>query len=186
MVEFVEDIQKSGYQYLVEKFGKEKIKKRYQWLYNQMLDFIEAKDLEEKVLISDDILCHVIVDYFVDIDRLKEFQEIEKTQPSKIYAYTVFWLLRHKPMQITIMENAPELTFVNEEFASYLIRELLFSEPDAAPIMENQREKVDNFVDTMLYYFQYRDFSAKNIELMILAFEAGRGYQYSVNYRKSH
>lgn len=27
MVEFVEDIQKSGYQYLVEKFGKEKIKK---------------------------------------------------------------------------------------------------------------------------------------------------------------
>ena len=86
MVEFVEDIQKSGYQYLVEKFGKEKIKKRYQWLYNQMLDFIEAKDLEEKVLISDDILCYVIVDYFVDIDRLKEFQEIEKTQPSKIYA----------------------------------------------------------------------------------------------------
>ena len=44
--EFVEDIQKSGYQYLVEKFGKEKIKKRYQWLYNQMLDFIEAKDLD--------------------------------------------------------------------------------------------------------------------------------------------
>ncbi len=184
MGELAGKIEESGYQYLVEKFGEERIKKRYQWLYNQMMDYIEAKEMEGRILISDDILCHVVVDYFVDIDRLKEFQGIEKTQPSKIYAYTVFWILRHKPMQITMMENAPELAFVNEEFSSYLIRELLFSEPDAAAILENQREKVDNFVDTMLYYFQYRDFSAKNIELMILAFEAGRGYQYSIDYRQ--
>ena len=32
MVEFVEDIQKSGYQYLVEKFGKEKIKNYFLFL----------------------------------------------------------------------------------------------------------------------------------------------------------
>lgn len=51
---------------------------------------------------------------------------------------------------------------------------LSFSEPKNIPILDNQCEKVDNFVDTLLYYFQYREYSAKNIEIMILAFQAGR------------
>ena len=39
-------------------------------------------------------------------------------------------------------------------------------------------------METMLYFFEYRDYSAKNIEMMILAFNAGRAYQYSVDYKK--
>ena len=60
---------------------------------------------------------------------------------------------------------------------------LSFSELENIPILDNQCEKVDNFVDTLLYYFQYREYSAKNIEIMILAFQAGRGYQYSVDHQ---
>jgi len=178
------DFEKDGtYIYLVEKFTEEKISLRCEWLYNLMNDYIELMNYEELILVSEDVLRHVIVDYFVDIDRLKEFQEIEKVHPSKIYSYLAYWILRHKPMQILKQRDVEDVAFVNEDFVAYMIRSYLFNNPPNIPILDNQKEVVDNFVDTMLYYFQYRDYSAKNIELMILAFQAGRGYQYSVDHQ---
>lgn len=178
-----EKLDSGNYKYLVQRFGGEEISSKYEWLYNLMNDYISARGYQDKILISHDILSHVIVDYFVDVDRLKEFQEIENLHPSKIYAYIGFWLLRHKPMQVLAAEEAEELAFVNEEFVCCLVRSYLFSEPENVPILDNQYETVDNFVSTLLYYFQYREYSAKNIEIMILAFQAGRGYQYSVDHQ---
>ena len=106
-----------NYVYLVKKIGKEAISSRYDWVNHLMASFIRKKGYQERVLVSDDILRHVIVDYFVDIDRLIEFQEIESVHSSKIYAYLAYWILRHKPMQITVSEGAAGLCFVNEEFA---------------------------------------------------------------------
>ena len=172
----IQEKQDSGnYKYLVKRFGEEEISSKYEWIYNLMNDYISAKGYQDKVLISHDVLSHVIVDYFVDVDRLKQFQEIERIHPSKIYAYISFWLLRHKPMQIMVPEEAGELAFINEEFACCLVRSYLFSEPENIPILDNQCEKVDNFVDTLLYYFQYREYSAKNIEIMILYRTGQRG-----------
>ena len=168
------------YIYLADKFGEKKIVSRYEWLYGLMEIYLEVKHLEDHIVISKNILDHVIVDYFVDVDRLKSFQGIEKTHDSKIFAYTAFWVLRHKPLQIKEVSNSQNLAFINEEFVSNLIRSFLFCDPDC-PILNNKKEIVDNFTDTMLYHFKYRDYSAKNIELMILAFQAGRGYQYSVD-----
>lgn len=94
-----------------------------------------------------------------------------------------YWILRHKPMQI-LDDNNEEVTFINEEFVTNFLCSYLFSEPENAALLNNQREVVDNFVATLLYSFKYREFSAKTIELMILGFQAGRGYQYSVDYQK--
>ena len=173
--------QVDNYEYLTTKFGEKKILSRYEWLYGLMEEFLRIKGLDSEVLISSDILNHVVVDYFVDIDRLKEFQNIEKAHESKIYAYLAFWLLRHKPLQLKKAENAEKLAFINEEFVGQLVRSYLFTQPENCPILNNQRDTVDNFVETLLYYFKYREYSAKNIELIILAFQAGRGYQYSVD-----
>ncbi|MDY4893078.1 MAG: hypothetical protein SO130_06725 [Agathobacter sp.] len=172
-----------SYRYIVNKFGEEKISTGFDWVERQLGEFLRQKAYEKDVIISIDILKHVIIDYFVDIDRLKEFQEIENIHTSKIYAYLSYWLLRHKPLQITKSENAGHLAFANEEFVCYLLRSYLFSDPENVPILENKREQVDNFVDTMLYFFQYREYSAQNIEIMILAFQAGCGYQYSVDHQ---
>lgn len=183
MGECINKIEVGNYKYLVERFGEDKIISRYEWLYNLMNDYIIARGLDDLVIISTDVLNHVIVDYFVDIDRLKSFQEIEKVHSTKIYAYMCYWLLRHKPMQLMNKEGSGKIAFINEEFASCLIRSYLFSEPENVPILDNQKDKVDGFVSTMMYYFQYREYSAKNIEIMLLAFEAGRGYQYSVDHQ---
>lgn len=172
-----------SYAYVIEKFGKDRIISRYEWLYELMETFIRMRKLQEAVLISSDILNHVIVDYFVDIDRLKTFQNIEKTHETKIYAYLAYWLLRHKPMQVVKEDGVEPCAFVNEEFVCELVRSYLFSDPDNVPVLNNQRDIVDNFVATLLYYFKYRDYSAKNIEIMMLAFQAGRGYQYSVDHQ---
>lgn len=173
--------ESGNYKYLIEKFGREKIKMRYSWLYEVMEEYIQSENISDAVIISSDILNHVIVDYFVDVDRLKDFQEIEKTHDSKIYAYLSFWILRHKPLQLIKSEQADKLSFVNEVFVCKLLQSYLFSNPANVPIRNDKQDEVDNFVATLLYYFKYRDYSAKSIEIMILAFGAGRGYQYSVD-----
>ncbi len=171
-----------SYDFIVEHFTQERIEKRFAWLYDMMQDYIEMEELQDDVYVSEDLLNHVIIDYFVDIYRLKEFQEIEKVNDSKIYAYTIFWLLRHKPIQIK-EENAEETVFINEQFASEMLKGYLFRQPENVAVSNLKKEAVDNFTATLLYYFKYRDYSAKSIEMIILAFEAGRGYQYSADCR---
>ncbi|MCM1044871.1 MAG: hypothetical protein NC417_05130 [Candidatus Gastranaerophilales bacterium] len=170
-----------GYQYIVTKFGEEKVRSRAEFLYNTLSDYIKMQELTDKVEISRSVLKHVLIDYFVDIDRLKDFSDISKVNDSKIYAYLSYWLLRHKPLHMSAGCDEQELVFVNEEFVSHFLRGYLFSQPDGIPIMNDKKEDVDVFVKTLQYFFKYRDYSAKNIEIMILAFVAGRGYQYSVD-----
>jgi hypothetical protein len=140
-----------------------------------------AQHWEKRVCISEDILNHVIIDYFVDIYRLKQFQDIEKTHDSKIYAYTIYWLLRHKPMQLVETSDAEDIAFVNEMFATEVLRSYLFRQPENVSIANVKREDMNNFAETLFYYFKYRDYSAQSIEMIVLSFQAGRAYQYSAD-----
>ena len=109
-----------SYEYILDKFGEEKLLSRYTWLYDLMENFLRIKNYEDNVIISSDILNHVVIDYFVDIDRLKLFQNIEKTHESKIYAYSAYWLLRHKPMQVVVTDQGEKYAFVNEEWHRFI------------------------------------------------------------------
>lgn len=168
------------YDFVIEQFGETKIVSRYEWLYNLMQDYIESEKIVGRVFISDDIMNHVIIDYFVDIYRLKEFQDIEKTHDSKIYAYLISWILRHKPIQIK-NESEPNLAFINEKFCVELLKGYLFKNPRNVSVVNSHKEDIDTFIETLLYYFKYRDYSAKSIEILILAYDAGRAYQFSAD-----
>ncbi len=91
-----------------------------------------------------------------------------------------YWILRHKSIQI-IGDITEDDLFVNENFCSDFIQTYLFDNPNSVPILNDNKESIREFVDTMLYYFKYRDVMPKCIELMLIAFEAGRGYQESVD-----
>lgn len=54
------------------------------------------------------------------------------------------------------------MALINEEFVTQLIRSYLFSDHDSYPILNNQKEVVDNFVETMLYFL-----NIVNIQLKI-------------------
>lgn len=174
------DSRSKTYGFIVEYFKEEKIRSRYAWVYDLMQKYIETEKLQECVHISEDILNHVIIDYFVDIYRLKEFQDIETTHDSKIYAYLIFWIIRHKPLQIA-SEDMEKYAFINERFSAELLQSYIFKNPENVPILNTSKDTMSNFVETLFYYFKYREYSAKSIEMIILAFEAGRAYQFCVD-----
>lgn len=172
-----------GYQYLFKIFGREKISSRYDFINNILTEYIKQNEYESRVLICQNIVEHIVIDYFVDISRLKEFQEIELCNEVKIYSYLAYWILRHKPLQITTGDGQDDLVFVNEECVADFLCSFLFAKPDDVPFIEEQKPQIDEFTKTLRYHFSYRAYSAQNIELMLLAFNAGRGYQYSVDYQ---
>lgn len=75
-------------------------------------------------------------------------------------------------------ENAEKYAFINEAFSADLLKSYLFKNPQNVPVVNTCKEDMDNFLETLLYYFKYREYSAKSIEMIILAFEAGRSYQF--------
>lgn len=175
----IEDVK--DYKYILHKFGKDVVAGRCDWVKNAIEEYLFQESLNERAYVSESILFHVIIDYYVDIDRLKEFQDIETTNTIKIYSYLIFWILRHKPIQID-QKTDESIAFLNEDFCAEFLRSFLFDNPANVPIREEKAEVINDFLDTLLYYFKYRDYSAKSIEMMIIAFEAGRGYQFSVDH----
>lgn len=172
------------YQYLVEKFTAQKIASRFDFVHSILDTYIRQNKLEGRVIISQNLIEQVVTDYFVDIDRLKELPKIIKTNEVKIYSYLSYWMLRHKPLQLVNGDGQDDLVFVNEDCVAAFLVSFLFRNPDNVPLIEDQKPQVDEFVKTLQYHLIYRGYTAQNIELLLLAFLAGRGYQYSVDYQK--
>lgn len=73
---------------------------RFVSLLDNMLDFIDKAEVKGKVVVNEMALGYMLLDYFEDIRRLKSFHGIEHVNSIKIVAYTSYWFLRRKPMQI--------------------------------------------------------------------------------------
>ena len=174
--------ESNNYRYILEEFGSDVVEKRTNWLKELMDSYMRQENLEETAFVSEEILFHVIIDYFADIYRLKSFHGINKTNLIKIYAYTTFWILRHKPIQLKY-SISEDYVFINELFCTELIRSFLFDNPSDVAIRNEDSQNINDFINTLLYYFKYRDYSAKSIELMLTAFNAGRGFQKSVDFQ---
>lgn len=162
-------------------FGKDKIEKRYETLQKYLEAFIKRHKYERKVSIAESVLNQAVIDYFADIHRLKNFHHIEAVNYLKIHAYTAYWILRRKPLQI-IEDNADdvELAFVNERFvASYLFQYLRGDYTDVI-IVESERVAYFEFVKNLEYYLRYRVVTPQMLETMLEAYQAGVSFQKSV------
>ncbi len=176
------DKKEISYDYLLDEFGEDRVADRCNWLMDTMNVFVGHNDFSESAYVSETILNHVVIDYYADIKRLKEFQQIETTNHIKIFAYTVYWILRHKPIQINA-DADEKYSFINEDYCADLIRMFLFDNPNNVSILKHDEEAINEFIETMLYYFKYRDVNPQSIELMLISFNAGRGYQNSVDHQ---
>ena len=165
------------------KFPKEKIRKRYIFLKNLCTHYIKAHKLESYVRVSKRQLQETLVDYFADIGRLKDFHEIEKTEPLKVAAFTAYWFLRRKPLQLikdldkTQITEMPFLKEINEWLCVNILigmafitkkRFLLDVKPDSlGGISASKRWK--NFIIHTQYYFTYRIVTPQALEFTLLA-----------------
>lgn len=151
-----------------------KFVERFEVLYDDMTAFVAAAGYEGKAIVNATVLGYALVDYFEDIERLKAFHRIEHVNSIKIIAYTSYWLLRRRPLQI--VEEDPAVVYVNEQFVLAFILDAL-SDSDLGDILEHDTDELHAFEESLLYYLKYRVANATGIEMMLIAFFAGRSYQ---------
>lgn len=180
---FAKNLNHDNYKFLVDEFSSETIENRFEAIYNFLNLYIESNNLKDQVFISIDLLNNMVLDYFSDIHRIKEFQDIELTNLAKIYSYTAYWLLRRKVIQLKHEDTNDKLSFVNEEMVATYIFSFLFE--TNVFIVESQKEYFEEFQKNILYSFIYRPFTPQSIESIIYAFQAGRAYQYSIDFVES-
>lgn len=171
------------YSELIESFGREKIESRYIALFEYLESFIKRNKYEKRVIIANSVLNQAVVDYFADIFRLKEFHKIEHINYIKIHAYTAYWILRRKPLQIIVdNEEDMELAFINEKFvASYILR-FLRGEHEKVVILEKDRQNYMEFVKNMEYFLRYRTITPQMIETMLESYMAGMVFHKAIDY----
>lgn len=173
------------YTYLIAEFGEDKIIERFKTLYEYIQTFIEDNGLTDKVYVCVELLEHMLVDYFVDIYRLKKFHHIKKTNENKIHAYIAFWLAKDHVLQlIQSKQIEQQMTAVNEWLVvSYLIS-YLFGEEGTNIVIDNKKHALlKEFKDNLLYTLRYRQYTPNMIETILIAFSAGRCWQRSLDFK---
>ncbi|EMO20752.1 hypothetical protein LEP1GSC168_0015 [Leptospira santarosai str. HAI134] len=142
--------------------------------------FIKSRNLEGKVFVSELLIQEILLDYFSDIKRLKDFHQIEKTNSQKIASFTTYWVFRRKPLQIKndlIEEVAQEkkefLKQVNEWFACALYLAILY---DRSKTPSDTGPAYRRFIKNFNYFLIYRYVSPQALELVADALETESMY----------
>lgn len=175
-------------EFIKNDFKVEVIVERLNTMYNYMLKFIamyESSDMEKKIFINTVALEKAISSYFIDVKRLKNFHDINKTNIAKVYGYMGYWLLKTMPIQVDTREVNRvfldqedseiynKISSINEKFiVSYILNGILTE----ISVNINDAENIDSFKEfakLLLYALKYREITAKCLELMISSFIAG-------------
>lgn len=164
----------TNYDQLLKEFGEEKIRFRFQQILEEMNAFLVETDLREKTRVDELLLMHAVLDYFSDISRLKNYQEIDRVNEIKIKAYETFWLLQRKPIQFLVELENDTMLYINEKFILARLFSYLLKNDMTKPLLFEKNKALKNFLDTFYYFMKFRRCDAQAIELMILAYNAGR------------
>ena len=152
----------------------DKFEQRFTSLSKDMLAFITEAGLDGKVCVNELSLGYMLVDYFEDIRRLKIFHGIQHVNSIKIVAYTSYWFLRRKPIQI--LEQEKELVYVNERFVLAYIMDFL-SGNEEVPILLRKNDGLKSYSESLFYFLKYRFQEANSLEMILMSFFAGQIYQ---------
>lgn len=177
------NIIENSYEYILETFSEEVVKARFKNILKEMNIFIDKSDCKNNAEINTVLLSYAVIDYFADIKRLKQFHNITNTNTAKIYAYTAFWLLREKPIQIVTNYNNDDLTtedkdevnkylYLNEKFVTTYIISNILSDLDIS-VFSLEPDFVSEFYTLLLYNFKFRNYTAQSLELTIKGFQTG-------------
>lgn len=162
-------MQKEYYDELLEKYD---VEDRYLNLLTQIQDVLEAMGLIDDVYINETILGKAVLSYFEDIDRLKAYEGIERTNVSKIYGYEAYWILRFKPISyLPDVDINPKKLHINEKVMVTIMIAKMLEEMSINP--DDYNDRLLDFMKLLFYNFKYRTVTQKTLELMISAFFCG-------------
>jgi len=168
-------IKDKHYQFLLKYFPGNVISLRFQALWNDTDTVIKSYGLKGKFRIDNESFENIVLDYFTDIARLKDFQDIKRTNVDKIYGYELFWFLRRHPIQL--LEDIPQFFDINEKVALGVFLPRILAEAGLPYEPKNQtakfQKRLNKFIDLLFYNFKYRTYTQQSLELMIEAFLSG-------------
>lgn len=164
----VAEEKKEYFKKLAQKYP---IQERYKNLLTQIQDVLESLGIMNYIQINTGLLGQAVLDYFEDIDRVKEYEDIKKINVDKIYAYETFWLLKRKPIQIICEENTQQYLHINEKVFTFILIAKMLAEMKKG--YDDQNDKIASFIELIYYNLKYRLFSQKTLELMISGFFCG-------------
>jgi hypothetical protein len=171
----VSRIKDEHYQFLTEYFSVSKLHDRYEALWADSVRVIENTGLEDKLRIDEESFQMLIIDYFSDIARLKDFHGVKLANTDKIYGYELFWFLRRHPIQL--LEDIPNYFDINEKVALGVFIPKILAEAGLPCHKDEQsdalRKRVGTFINLLFYNFKHRAYTQQSLELMIQAFICG-------------
>lgn len=165
---------KLDYNDLLNEVGRDAFSSRMKQLLQQINEFLEEAGYSEHVECNERILYHVLLDYYSDIQRLKDFHQIVHTKTDKVMAYLIYWIVRRKPIQFTAFTKDEKDIFVNERFACYLMYSECTFGKITKKLSPKEHEAYKDYVESLLYYFKYRQINPQTIQLVIETFKVGR------------
>jgi hypothetical protein len=148
---------------------------RVQALWQDTMTVINHTGIQDSVYIDEESFQMAVIDYFTDIYRLKNFQNIKKINVNKIYGYEMYWFLRRHPVQI--VRPVPDNFDINEKVALGVFIPRILSEAgmpyDTSIKNVNFRERLNIFINLLFYNLKYRTYTQQSLELTIEAFLCG-------------
>lgn len=161
------------YNEFIEGEKEQKFKERLTELVKSANSFIEEAGYSGYVECNERIMINVLIDYYTDIYRLKDFHEIELVRTEKITAYTIAWIVKRKPLQFVKYPEKERDIFVNERFAAFLMINECLSDDGRKYVPEKYQQKLDEYINLILYYFKYRECNPQVVEFAIESFKMG-------------
>lgn len=163
-----------SYDAIMNYFGEEVVADRYKYLYDKMQEYINTRGMQDKLAVCEDILHQVVMDYFTDVYRLKEFHKINNINMIKIVAYEVYWILKRKPIQIKGTEVNTKVVFANEGFATTFIAHEYLVPEETQPLSKEKEEAFLKYLQHLNYHLKYRPIDKQNLEVILYSFEMGK------------
>lgn len=176
-----------SYEYLLGEFDEGEIKNTFKYIYRNAAYFLELVGLNcqinpgEDFFINTRIIKETVVDFYSDLERLKQFHNITEINSIKFASYLAYWVNKRKPIQ-TIAEFTnekiaafPKLKFVNESFSHSLLMSTAFKIDSPPP--RDYLGYINNFLDLLNYSFRYRVMTAQNLEIILTAYMTNKLYE---------
>jgi hypothetical protein len=152
-------------------FECERIIGRYVQILKMLHSFLRKQGLGKDFVVVNGInLIKAIVDYFIDVIRIKEFNPIKTTNKEKVVAYMAYWLLKRKPLQA--VKDFEGCDSINEYFVTDYVTSIINNEKKIGNSMKNN-PSYSKFYSMLFYNLKYRLVTQQSIELMIDAFYCG-------------
>lgn len=167
------------YENVIQEIGEDRINNRYEFLYEQITNFINnfGGEINKKLHINERVLMHCVLEYFEDILKVKSAHGLDHTNSHKVNAYLAFWLLRRHPIQV-LTENGEDddLVFANEKFVLTMLMSFLIQGEETRILSDVDLKLYQAFVNSFYYYLKFRELHPQAIEMILLSFRLGGVY----------